>query len=325
MTARDGGPRNGRDVGAGPSATGVVVGVDGSAASAAAVRWAADWAHERGLPVRLVTAHAVATRSGAVPARLTTELNRLLIRTVAATVARHPELMVAMEISRLSPAAALIELSPHADLIVVGKRGSGGWSSLLLGSVAADVAAHADGVVVVCPQELGHGPRSPVVLGLDGGPGSRETAEFAFRTAAESARGLIAVYVAPDALTLLTGAGGDPEQLMTHPPPEPFDTVLRACGRRYPGVTVEVMTVRGNPAVQLCRIAADAALLVVGSRGRGGFPGLLLGSTSRDVLQATSCPVAVVRPGDLVARGGPHRETVHSCRGWGPVCPGVGV
>ncbi len=319
----------------GPPRTGVVVGVDGSPASARAVLWAADWAHQRNLPLRLVTAHPVAARSAAVHARVMTELRTLLIRAAAAAVARHPDLRIAMDVVRKSPAAALVGLAPEADLIVVGKRGSGGWSGLLLGSVAADVATHAECVVVVVPAApdraaAGTGSTgSTVVLGLDGGPESREAAEFAFRMARATDRSVTAVYVAPEAANVLTGPPVGPLNPSrretgdgTEDLPPAVASTLEDCARRHPDVVVVRRTATGNPAIQLCRHAADAALLVVGSRGRGGFAGLLLGSTSRDLLQAAASPVAVVRPGDLAAPGDDRMQPDHA---WGPVSPGVGA
>jgi len=64
---------------------------------------------------------------------------------------------------------------------------------------------------------------------------------------------------------------------------------------RYPDVPVERQVVRGDPVVELLEQSGHASLLVVGSRGRGGFIGLLLGSVSRRILKRATCPVAVVR------------------------------
>lgn len=290
-------PRSAPDGQAGPP-TGVVVGVDGSPAAAAAVRWAADWAHQRRMPLRIITAHQVAARSAVAHAHVSKELHTLLIRAAAAAVSRHPDLPIAMDVVRQSPAAALVDLGAHADLIVVGKRGAGGWSGLLLGSVAADVASHAECVVVVVPPEFEQGRGGPVILGLDGGPESREAAEFAFRAARASSGRLIAAYVDPDPQTVLADS---PRPSPADELPEAFEATLAECARRHPDVAVVRRTAAGNPAVELGRLATGASLLVVGSRGRGGFAGLLLGSTSRDALQAAPCPVAVVRPGDLAA------------------------
>lgn len=325
-------PGPARDGRLGQPPVGVVVGVDGSPAATAAVRWAADWAHERSIPLRMATAHQVAAHSAIAHARVRTELHTLLIRSAAVAVARHPDLSVAMDIVRQSPTAALVDLGSRAELVVVGKRGAGGWSGLLLGSVAADVAAHADCVVVVVPRDFEAVRGRPVVLGIDGGPESREAAEFAFRTAQASGRPLTAVYVAPERQTLLGEAPGPPPS----PPagsvgpdlgelPEAVEAALEDAARRHPAVTVVRRHAVGNPAVQLCRLAVGAALLVVGSRGRGGFAGLLLGSTSRDSLQAASCPVAVVRPGDLATLGGTTRQGSRPSQGWGMVSPRVGA
>ncbi len=284
---------------------GVVVGVDGSQESLSALRWAADWAHDAGLPLHVIAAHQVAARSAAEHGRVTQALNSVLIRAAAAAASRHPDLAVGVDIAWSSPAAALVGVSPRAHLLVVGKRGSGGWAGLVLGSVAADVSAHAECVVVVVPERDGRAEHGgPVVLGLDAGSESAEAAEFAFRVAQRCTATLIAVHVddtAPDTADAANapdrrvGAAGAPEPTW----PSAVDDTLLRLSRRHPDVTLERRMVSGTPAQQLCRASAGASMLVVGSRGRGGFAGLLLGSTSVDVLQAASCPVAVVRPGDL--------------------------
>lgn len=287
---------------------GVVAGLDGSSAANAAAAWAADWAHHQGLPLRLVTAAPAVAHSAQVHAQLVHELHAVLVRGAAAATAQHPGLPISVDVLHHSPAAALVELSSQARLMVVGNRGAGGWADLLLGSVAADVAAHAHCVVVVCPERRPHRFDGRIVLGVDDGPQTQEAAEFAFRVAAQWSCPLTAAHVldsdvgpfASSAHSLQPAAGRGPDGTGGGARlPDAVRATLAACAARHPDVTVEEITTTGRPAAVLSRLAQDAGLLVVGSRGRGGFAGLLLGSTSRDLLQAASCPVAVVRPGDL--------------------------
>lgn len=280
---------------------GVVVGVDGSPESSTAVQWAADWAHRGGLPLRLVTAYPLAARSELSHGRVRRELHSLLIRQAAGAASRHPDLPMALDIAWTSPAAALVRLSAAAHVVVVGKHGVGRWADVLLGSVAADVSAYAACTVVVCPSEPSEEQSSDrtghVVVGLDGGENSHATGDLAFAMATLWARPLTAVHVtaSPDNILLGKARSAAPVQ-RRDVLPHPVEATLQDWIRRYPDVRVERRWVQGHPAIQLCRIAERADILVVGSRGRGGFAGLLLGSTSRDVLQGAHCPVAIVRP-----------------------------
>ena len=237
-----------------------------------------------------------------------------LLRTVEErTREAHPSLSVTAAIARGSAPASLVAASAEASTVVVGRRARHAWSPAL-GSVSLPVAAHAACPVVVVPsREPDEGPAAPapaaehpaagqVVLGLDDSPECADATAFAFAQASARGLGVVAVHawwVDPAmAVPLVTDWDevADAEQLGT-------DTLLAPWRDRYPDVPVTRVLARGKAADALVQAAGGAALLVVGSRGRGGFASLLLGSVSRRVLARASCPVAVVHRGQLPERG----------------------
>jgi nucleotide-binding universal stress UspA family protein len=190
----------------------------------------------------------------------------------------------------------LIEASRTATLLVLGAQGHSILGGMVLGSVSQHVSRHAE-----CPVVVVRGPRTPasnrIVVGVDGSEASRRALEFAFDRAERTGGPVIAVH--GRALTAVTG----PWSIDVAPEvAEQMDEVKRllaeaVAGLRedHPDVTVEIEPVP-LPAVRaLADASANAALIVVGTRGRGGFVGLLLGSVSSTVLQHAQCPVAVVR------------------------------
>jgi nucleotide-binding universal stress UspA family protein len=204
---------------------------------------------------------------------------------VAATIrAEFPFLdITALQIAS-GGAPALIEQSRGAEAVVVGHRGLGGFAELLVGSVGTQVAGYASGpVLIVRPHAMGNAD-APVVVGVDGSPGCAPALEFAVDEAAGRALPLVAVYVhadkgpewAREAETLLEMAVAP--WLARHP-------AVEVRQRVWPGTDAERAFVDAS---------RGASLLVVGSRGRGGFTGLLLGSVSQALVHHARCPIAVV-------------------------------
>lgn len=272
----------------------VVVGYDGSDHAVRTLAWAVAWAAERGLGVRVLTAHRreedIAGTSSAAQAALD--------RVVAAHVDALPPGRIRGEVVAAHPVEALIDASREAFAVVVGSRGAGGWRGLLAGSVAADVAAHALCPVIVVPgRNTDTGAHGPVAVGLDGSPESLTAAEFAFDQADRWGVPLIAVH-AWETPRLLAPAllDGDTSQLTVQ---AMIDTVVResleALAERHPGVQLDYRSLSAPAVATLAALSDTASLIVVGSRGRGGFAGLLLGSTSRGLVQASHCPVAIIR------------------------------
>jgi nucleotide-binding universal stress UspA family protein len=203
-----------------------------------------------------------------------------------------------------APAGALVDASADAELVVVGHRGLGGFTGLLLGSVGARLTAHAACPVVVV-RGGGHDRRSgagraggPVVVGVDGSGLSDAALAFAFGHASLHGLDLVAVHAyALPALTApsdawlvqsdVTGWHDDHVRFLTG--------VLVGYQEKYPDVPVREKVVPGRAAELLGFESAGATLTVIGSRGRGGVAGLVLGSTSQGLLHRAAGPVAVVR------------------------------
>ncbi|MFC4054054.1 universal stress protein [Actinomadura syzygii] len=274
--------------------TGVVVGYDGSKKGVQALDWAAGEARARGVPLTVLHAWNVYVGGPvAVPVVDLQALGQEIVDEGVEHVRRAaPELSVRGVLARGPAAAELIDVGRSADLIVLGPRGLGGFAGLVLGSVSAQVAAHAACPVVIVRGDLDAGP-GRVVVGVDGSAASRSALELAFAEA--DARG--------HSVHAVTAWESVPVKDL---PPLADEDGMRAAAEarqarlmipmreRHPGVDVRAEVVSGSPREVLLAAAADARLLVVGSRGLGGFRGLLLGSVSQALVEHASCPVVVV-------------------------------
>ncbi len=283
----------------------IVVGLDGSPESVTATRWAADEAELRDQSLLLVHAFnipVVGMMGYTVPTSLSDGLHdagaQLLADTVADLRESHPNLQVAARLVETDPRPALVRLSEEATLTVVGTRGGGRIPEVILGSVALHVAAHGRSPVAVIP---GHGvvaPTGPVLLGVDGSRTSEAAVEFAFDEADRRGAPLRAV-LAWDDLALIGLAKGAP--LIRFEDDEEHAVLaeqLAGWREKYPDVEVEQIVRRGRAAEALLRhdpTQPEPQMVVVGSRGRGGFTGLLLGSTSHALIGHSTWPVVVVR------------------------------
>ena len=285
----------------------VMVGYDGSTMSQTAAHWAAREAVARGLP--LVLAHAFTPPIGGfsdgyissvgadVVATMQESADASLLEMVAALAAAHPQLDVRHQVLVASPSAALIEASADASLLVVGSRGLGGFRGLILGSVGVQVATHSQ-----CPTVVLRGEPSPsadcVVVGIDNSPLSAPALEFAFDFASRHGLRLLAVHAwdisthdvlgttATMPVPNLQDLGADEERMASE--------ALAGFRGSYPDVDVEEHLIKGNTAKAIVEAGKNAALIVVGSRGRGELAGAVLGSVSQSVLHKAKIPVAVV-------------------------------
>jgi nucleotide-binding universal stress UspA family protein len=295
-----------------------VVGVDGSAASWQGVHAAAWEARHRGLPLLLAHGYPADpyTWFGWAPAYAGPAFDphmaaqALVDETAEEVRQNYPDLTVKTELFVGPGAHALIAASERAAMVVVAARGRGGFAGLGVGSVAAQTAAHARcPVLVVRPVDgvaddeavVDTGVHSgSVVVGVDGSAGGDAALEFAFEEAIMRKVPLEAVYVwwllpqhslGPDLPGHITAEEAQEESRRM------LAELMAGWIGKYPDVPVQPRAVHAmNPSHILIEASREAGLVVVGSRGRGGFTGLLLGSVSRDLVGHASCPVAVVHP-----------------------------
>ncbi|CAM5662506.1 MULTISPECIES: universal stress protein [Streptomyces] len=286
----------------------VVVGVDGSPSSLTAVETAAREARAHGVALRVV--HAFGRPPARIPAggrpwepASAAGVPQLIDGTLGEAEQRAhaaaPGVQADHEVVVGDPVEVLEIESRTASMIVVGSRGLGRFGTLLVGSTAGQLAAHAS-----CPVLVVRGdprPAGPVLLAVDGSPAARGAVEFAFSQASRHGTDLVALHVWSNRTERAYASPADPpfvtyDEGRLHDEEERvLAEALGGMGDLYPDVRVERRLVRGRVRHTLIEAGADAGLLVVGARGRGGFTGLLLGSVSQAVLHHAPCPVAVVR------------------------------
>jgi nucleotide-binding universal stress UspA family protein len=279
--------------------------VDGSECALHAVRWAAAEAVRRHRPLRLVAAHTwpSGTRVGTPDLGVDPEavlrevvVGRLATAAAAATAVAR-DLPVEQVETTGSPVAVLQAESTRAELVVLGDRGLGGFAGLLIGPVAVTLAAHA-----ACPIVVVRGPEpdrmvrsEAVVVGVDGSPTSEGAVAFAFEAAALRGVPLVAVHTWFDMVVDATMAPLIDWDVTEADEREVLAERLAGWAEKYPDVAVRRLVARDRPARALVEESGRAQLVVVGSRGRGGISGLLLGSVSQALLHHAACPVAVVQ------------------------------
>jgi nucleotide-binding universal stress UspA family protein len=280
----------------------VVVGVDGSLPSYAAVDWGVYEAHLRGAPLRLV--HVVEP-SDEIPAD-EIPADEITAKAEAYALACACDVEVTADALPGEPAGCLVVESIGAAVVVVGNRGLGGIRSLLVGAVGEQTAAHARcPMVVVRPHVLPpaddldprHGV-GRVVVGVDGSALSQPALAFAFEEAALRGVGLTAVHAWRYPVPASTGdmlfaayerldLADDAQRLLGE--------ALGPLRVRYPRVPVRPVSAPAvSPAAALVHESGGAELLVVGSSGRGGLATLLFGSVSHAAIHHACCPVAVI-------------------------------
>ncbi|MVU78379.1 universal stress protein [Nocardia sp. ET3-3] len=285
----------------------IVAAVDSSALSYQAAAWAAADAALHACPLRIVTSIAIGVGFGPEPLLSDADIDFLRrdgerIVAEAARVAKLSAPDAALSISTevtLEPIIPhLLELSRQARTVVVGSRGRGALRRGLLGSVSTAVAQHAHCPVAVIPAAAGLDPISserPVLVGVDGSPNSVPALEIAFQEASLRKVGLKALHAWSDLSAYLQPIPG--WDTVRNEESEALAERLAGFGERYPDVTVDRILVRDNPARALLDESDGAQLVVVGSHGRGGFTGMLLGSTANAVLHSADCPTLIVRAG----------------------------
>lgn len=288
----------------------VVVGTDGSERAMKAVEWAADRARARSLPLLILyvapewpvpsrTAAAAAISHGSdYVTDFLANAQRKVDNAVEQIREQYPGLEVSGQVVQAHAPALLADLSADAELVVMGARGhSAPLSVKLLGGVTDAVTAHARGPIAVISDEAHENPDGPVVVGVDDSPAAQSAIQLAFDAAATRKVPLIAIhawdfgpYDAYNSEIWDQSMDEINESMAAE-----VQSWLAEGHAKYPEVPVDVRVIRGRPDVALVDASQGAGLVVVGSRGRGGFAGLLLGSTSKHVLRESHAPVIVTR------------------------------
>jgi nucleotide-binding universal stress UspA family protein len=280
----------------------VVVGVDGSWSARDALDWAAAEAAVRTRSLSIVYACPPPVEPdplapvASVPVGVGESAEMVLQEAATRARAIAPGIEVTTRALIGSPVAALLSLP--GELLVVGARGLGRVRSALVGSVSIAVSARAACPVVVVPSSGRVAPRGSgarVVVGADGSDLSAAAIGFAVGAAAQRDVGVTAVHAwTPPPADV--GGFRDDRPAARAVEEHRLAAALAPWRERFPGVDVDLRVVQADPVRALADASAGAALVVVGSRGRGCMTGILFGSVSHGVLHEAHCPVAVVRP-----------------------------
>jgi nucleotide-binding universal stress UspA family protein len=286
----------------------IVVGVDGSTASQRAAQWAATEAERRRAALDVVHAWMTPYALNRLdyftdPAPFEAHGAEILDGAMKSLVASGPLAIDTRPVLvREYPSKALVHAAEGAELLAVGSRGRGGFSGLLLGSVSQDCVHHAPCPVAVIPHEWSAGEHGRIVVGVDGSPPSYHALRWAVDEAVlrNSRLDVVNAYNYLEVvMPMLISPGIDCEVLekaSTSLLEQMLGSVIPVLGPRPPAV--ELIAVHTGAARGLLEAAVGADLLVVGSRGRGGVRGLLLGSVSQQCVHHAPCPAIVVRARD---------------------------
>ncbi|GAA4547390.1 universal stress protein [Pseudonocardia xishanensis] len=278
----------------------LLVGVDGSALSTEAVRWAAAEAARHGWRLRLVRAYQLPDGTSTEDRNLMrTHVRRQLWTATHAAHAVAPDVPVQQEDVERDPFSVLETESASARALVLGARGVGGFGALLLGSVSDTLTRRA-----ACPVVVVRGPEAsdealrredrirPVVVGIDGSPASEAAVAYAFAEADAWHAPLVAVHAWSD---YLEDPSGVEIPMLETEEREVLAERLAGWAEKYPDVRVSREVVLGSAAKALVARSVNARAVVVGSFDRGRVRRAVLGSTGRALLHHARSPVAVVR------------------------------
>lgn len=288
--------------------SGILVAVDGSETSRRSLDWAAREAASRGVALTIVHCYYWPSSGlGAMDAigflmeGLAKDSVEILSASEVAARTVAPDIEIHVESHLGAPVATIVDLSARFEVTVIGSRGMGGFKGMLLGSVSLGVTSNALSSVVVVrghdDNDSGFGPAglaadTPIVVGVDPSPAGQLALAEAFAIADRRSCPLVAVHawVGPGS-RLTTEQAAEFQQSVA----ADLQAQLAPLVARYPGVAVEPVTYRDRATAALLARAQSAQLLVVGTRGRSEIKGMLLGSTSRALVQHSPCPVMVVR------------------------------
>lgn len=285
----------------------VVVGIGNSDRDAECLDWAGNSAMRSGSPLHILHAHDLSAELAAIDPVAGNSISlgpegdignaSVLDETVAEAKARWPELSVTGSQPFARPEQALIDASQNARLIVVGAARTTAIQRLIARpSLAA--AMHAACPVVLVPLGSRANADGPVVVAVDGSSHSAAAADRAFWIAQLRKVPLIAITTwnveVVDGMVVTT-PGTDAWNATEAKYRAVIDPIIDPLRERYPDVDATVEVLRGPAPRVIAERSADAGLVVMGTRGRGGFKGMLLGSVSQHVVETATSPVMLVR------------------------------
>ena len=289
----------------------ILVGVDGSAAALGAVQWAAHDAALRNVPLTLVhVVNAPVPGWSQVPApaglrqwqeKRAREFIKSAIKVAEESTGERGPVQIDSKVFYSATVPTLIGLSKEAEMVVVGYRGHGGvLVRTFLGSVSSGLVYHAHCPVAVIHDEeplIANVARAPVLVGIDGSPASEAATAIAFDEASRRGVDVMALHAWTDLRVSdfkelfpnfnLDAQLSDEEETLAER--------LAGWQERYPDVGIRRKIEIGEPALPLIEASKQAQLIVVGSHGRGGFAGMLLGSVGAAVVNRARIPVIVAR------------------------------
>lgn len=281
----------------------IIVGFDGSEGSALALKWAAATAAQRGRMLEVVTTWSMPAADIGIGASALVQQDLIDELRKEAQTANDEGLAMAAELGANAfgvtiagrPASAIVHRSEDAEMVVVGSHGTGGLTGFLLGSVSRQIATHASCPAVVVRASEG----KDMVVGVDGSEHSLKALRWAFEQASftDAALHVLHSWEIPPTWSMVEVPSYEPEILIRdYGNAELRDTSEAMAGFRddFPDVKVRQEVMKGSPVKALVKASEHAGMLVVGSRGLGGFRGLLLGSVSHAVVHKATCTVAVV-------------------------------
>lgn len=277
----------------------IIIGVDGSDQSRMALAWGLDRATERGANVELlhVADDSFLSESVAFLSEAQKASEEMLIaeRDYALSLGFKGKITGTAVVGH--PIVEVEAASKRADLLVLGEHSGSKWAGSFFGTRAVKIAAVAHCPVAVIPVDIDTVPTKGVVVGIDGSEAAKGAIAYAAEEASRRGVDLTAVYAWMPPLTpgleyLWSEELVESQRIAAE---EAIAIGVAGLSDRYPDLTVHREIVQASPVAALLQTAEDAALLVVGSRGRGAISRLLLGSVSHGVLQALPCPVIVTR------------------------------
>lgn len=276
----------------------IVVGLDGSRDGLLALDWAVTQARHRQWPIRGIHVVAEDRPAHTVVAAPDIDDGTEVLEDAADELARLGFTDAVLEIRHGNPAQTLLEMSRDATLLVIGRRGAGGFAELVVGSTSQVCAALARTSLVVVPDSWrpDDGEYGLIVLGVDGSPSCQAALGFAFRAAAERGAELLLVHV-PDVPESFPRPGLwlDPEDAPWHTDATRLiGEALAGWPDKHPDVRYRTHYTPGHPVQVLARHSEVADLVVVGGLGRSEFTPLRSGSVSRGLLHHSHCPVAII-------------------------------